>query len=92
MGDSVVHLIGPNQIEKNRYYVKSLVKWSKFLVVNELPLSGNIESPETRKEDNVFAGLYLKLFEFLLLKDVKLRGIAHGIPQIAKYTLMCKMR
>lgn len=31
-------------------------------------------------------GLFLKIFEFTLIKDAKLRDIVNGIPQNAKYT------
>lgn len=85
-------LVGKTQLEKNRYYVKSIGDVVKFLCVNELGLRGTTETfkhdhQNTDTDDTVTAaGLFLKLFEYTLEKDEKLADIAKGIPKNAKYT------
>ena len=56
----------------------------KFLAVNELPLRGSLKSPDD--DQDVSAGLFLKLVEYTLAKDPKLNEITKGILQNAKYT------
>ena len=85
MGETIANLLGPTQIEKkNRYYIKSIGEVVKMLAVNELPLRGSLESPHD--DQDVSAGLLLKLVEYTLAKDPKLNEITKSIPQNAKYT------
>lgn len=63
-GETIANLLGPTQIEKNRYYIKSIGEVVKFLAVNELPLRGSLESPHD--DQDVSAGLFLKLVEYTL--------------------------
>lgn len=85
-------LVGKSQLEKNRYYVKSIGGVIKFLSVNELGLRGTTEILKSDHRDtdgdDIAAGLFFKLFEYTLEKDDKLADIAKGIPKNAKYT--CK--
>uniref|UniRef100_A0A8C2BET5 DUF4371 domain-containing protein n=1 Tax=Cyprinus carpio TaxID=7962 RepID=A0A8C2BET5_CYPCA len=57
----------------------------KFLAVNELPLRGDCETCDS-EEDCIAAGLFAKLFKYMLEKDKYLADITSGIPQNAKYT------
>lgn len=84
-GETVACLLGPQQIEKNRYYIKSMAGVVKFLAVNELPLRGDCETCDS-EEDCIAAGLFAKLFKYTLEKDKYLADITSGIPQNAKYT------
>ncbi|KAG2469667.1 POMT1 transferase, partial [Polypterus senegalus] len=78
-GESIVQLLGPTQIEKNRYYVKSTGEAIQFLAVNELALRGhNHEGGEE--------GLFLKFFDHTIKKDPKLAEIVKYIPDNTKYT------
>lgn len=78
-GESIAHLLGQTQIEKNRYYVKSIGEAVQFLAVNELSLRGhNHEGGEE--------GLFIKFFEYTVKKDEKLAEIVKHIPDNAKYT------
>lgn len=79
-GESIVHLLGQTQIEKNRYYVKSVGEVIQFLAVNELAFRGHTHGAENEE------GLLIRLFEYTLLKDQKLKDIAKCIPENAKYT------
>ncbi|XP_060767167.1 renin receptor-like [Neoarius graeffei] len=79
-GESIVHLLGQTQIEKNRYYVKSVGEVIQFLSVNELAFRGHTHGAENEE------GLLIRLFEYTLLKDQKLKDIAKCIPENAKYT------
>ncbi len=79
-GDTIAHLLGQTQVEKNRYYVKSMGEVIQFLTVNELALRGHYH------EGGDEEGLVNKLFDYTLKKDPKLADITKCIPEIAKYT------
>ena len=82
-------LVGKTQVEKNRYYVKSVGNAVKFLCVNELSLRGTTEHRRDaagHDDDDIASGLFLKLMEYTLEKDEKLASIAKGIPRNASYT------
>lgn len=76
-------LVGKTQLEKNRYYVKSIGGVAKFLCINEQGLRGTTESTSN---NDTSAGLFLNLFEYTLEKDAFLADIVKGIPKHAKYT------
>jgi len=75
-------LVNERQLEKNRYYITSIVEVIQFLCINELPLRGDghssIESLDTDNQDEP-SGLFLRLFEYTLSKDVKLKEIFNTI-------------
>ena len=56
-GETICNLIGPTQMEKNRYYIKTIGEVVQFLAVNELPLRGSVESSN---DDDFSAGKLLK--------------------------------
>ena len=78
---TVSFLLGPTQLENNRYYIKSIAEVIQFLVVNELSLRGTF-CTEMEKERNLFTNL----FEYTMKKDNKLQSIACMIPGNASYT------
>lgn len=88
---SVSTMVNEKQLEKNRYYIKSVVEVIQFLCVNELPMRGDGKSgggclstsSESRGEPS---GLFMKLFQYTLSKDRKLSEIMQMIPQNASYT------
>jgi len=53
-------LLNENILEKHRYYVKSIIEIIQFLVVNELPLRGDIEMHEKKGYFNHFIDTLLK--------------------------------
>ena len=82
-------LVNERQLEKNRYYITSIVEIIQFLCINELPLRGDGHSSiETLDADNQDepSGLFLRLFEYTLTKDAKLKDIFSTIPNNACYT------
>jgi len=81
-------LVNSTQLDKNRYYLSCIVDIIKFLSTNELPLRGDQEScGAVLDTDSVSsAGLFIKLFEYTLRKDDKLRDVIKSIPKNAKYT------
>lgn len=86
-GETISNLLGPAQIEKNRYYIKTIGEIVKFLAVNELPLRGTLESSCVGDGENDFnAGLFLKMVEYTLEKDPKFNEINKSIPPNGKYT------
>lgn len=81
-------LVNSTQLDKNRYYLSCIVDIIKFLSTNELPLRGDQEScgAELDTDSVSSAGLFIKLFEYTLRKDEKLRDVMKSIPKNAKYT------
>lgn len=77
---SVETLIHQNVLEKNRYYVKSIIEVIQFLVVNELALRGNYILEDEKEQ-----GLFQNLFEYTCMKDPHLKEILSQIPQNATY-------
>ncbi len=63
-GETIANLLGPTQIEINRYYIQSIGKVVTFLEVNELPLRGSLEKAHDDDEQDLSAGHFLKLFEY----------------------------
>lgn len=88
-GFKVSLMINEQQVQKNRYYLKSVVGVIQFLCLNELPMRGHGASSydslwETSDEEP--SGLFLRLFQYTLSKDNKLRDIAKSIAKNATYT------
>ncbi|XP_045460337.1 zinc finger MYM-type protein 1-like [Harmonia axyridis] len=79
-GSSVETLINHEVLEKNRYYMKSIVEVIQFLVVNELALRGNYVLEEKKEQ-----GLFQNLFEYTCMKDPNLKEAFSHIPQNATY-------
>lgn len=79
-GENIVHLLGHTQVEKNRYYVKSMGEVIQFLTVSELALRGHNHGDMDEE------GLFTRLVDYTLKKDSKLADIAKSIPENAKYT------
>ena len=80
--------LSSSQVEKNRYYIKSIAEVVQFLAVNELSFRGDKESAEESNDcdrDNI-GGLFVRLFEFAMQKDARLHSIAKSMPKNAKYT------
>ena len=87
-GQSISTLLSQNQLEKNRYYVWSIAEMIKFLAINELPFRGHryqslpFQPDSDTNTDS--CGLFIKLFEYTLNKDVRLQECAAHIPQNTK--------
>lgn len=82
-GQEVSTLVNESQLQRNRYYVSSIVDVIKFLVTNELPLRGDMENGT---ENDATCGLFLQLFSYTMKKDEKLASIIPTIPKTATYT------
>ena len=89
-------MVNDEQLERNRYYMQSIVDVIFFLASSELSFRGNAES-ETLKhihehtdDDSLTqdqpCGLFVKLFHYTLTKDAKLRSIYETITKNASYT------
>lgn len=88
-GSTIELQLSRDQLARNRYYVKSVAEVIVFLAVNELALRGDHEqaqAEESRDSLQNVGGLFLRLFDFALQKDEKLRSISHSMPKNAKYT------
>lgn len=83
-GEPISSLLGSDQTEKKLYYIKSMEVVIQFLCINKLPLHGSVESTKqiASSADDMFSGLFLKLFEYTLTKD---QNISQSIPANTKY-------
>lgn len=84
---SVSTLVCDEVLQKHQYYFSSLVDILQFLVVNELPLRGDKNETFSKIVDaSDCDGLFLRLFQYTLMKDSKLADILPLIPKNASYT------
>ncbi|KRZ15439.1 hypothetical protein T11_5104 [Trichinella zimbabwensis] len=70
-------LVNENQLLKNRYYVTVIFDVIKFLASNEL--SFGVKRPSF--------GLFLRWFEFTLVRDTRLQEVIKYILEVATYEL-----
>uniref|UniRef100_A0A671QMD9 DUF4371 domain-containing protein n=1 Tax=Sinocyclocheilus anshuiensis TaxID=1608454 RepID=A0A671QMD9_9TELE len=83
-GKEISTLLHTEQIQRNRYYMSSLIDVVEFLVSNQLPLRGKIEAFDHLDEGG--SGLFMSLVEFSIRKDPQLAQIVKTIPKNAIYT------
>ena len=83
-GREVSTLVNAEQLQRNRYYLSSIVDVLEFLAVSHLPFRGDNDSYASMSDDG--CGLFLSLFEYTLRKDPVLATIAQSIPHNARYT------
>ena len=87
--EEVSTLVSQIRLEKNRYYMVSIIDVVQFLCLNELAFRGDGKSELNTlydDDENEPSGLFLRLFEYTLKKDEKLRTIYKSIPKNASYT------
>jgi len=87
--EEVSTLVSQIHLEKNRYYMASIIDVVQFLCLNELAFRGDGKSGLNTlydDDENEPSGLFLRLFEYTLKKDEKLRTIYKSIPKNASYT------
>ena len=80
-GQSVSTLVNDRQLERNRYYVSSVIKVVRFLVSNELALRGGWD-----KSSHSETGLFTSLSSYTLKTDSKLVEVLKTISANAQYT------
>ncbi|KAI2658679.1 Zinc finger MYM-type protein 1 [Labeo rohita] len=71
-------------LSRNRLYVSAIIDIIEFLVSNELPLRGAVDSVEDRGQAG--SGLFLSLFDYTLRKNKELAQAFSTIPKNATYT------
>lgn len=87
------NLLGPTQIEKNSYYIKTIGEVVQFLAVNELPPCGSLESTESQDDRHDFSeGLFLKMVAYTLNKDTNFNEINKTTPLRWKATVFNAFR
>ena len=87
--EEVSTLVSQIRSEKNRYYMASIIDVVQFLCLNKLAFRGDGKSGLNTlfdDDENEPSGLFLRLFEYTLKKDEKLRTIYKSIPKNASYT------
>lgn len=88
-GKEIHTLLGPEQIEKNRYYVKHIAETVRFLALNGLVFRGSEgHGPIAQVEEDVLSpdGLFINLFLHKTESAEKLHAIVQTIPSNASYT------
>lgn len=80
--------LNSEQLACKRCYMTAIndIKIQEFLVVNQLPLRGDIAVFASVLDDNSSMGLFLSLFEYTMRKDPELTRVMQTIPQSARYT------
>jgi len=79
--------VNERQLEKNRYYITSIVEVIQFLRIIEPPLRDGHSSIETLDADNQDEPSR-QFLRHTLSKDVKLKEIFNTIPKNGRYTLL----
>ena len=80
-GSSVSTLVNDRQLGRNRYYVTSVVKIIQFLASNNVALRGSWD--KIHQEET---GLFLRLLQYTIEKDAKLKEAYDTVPNKAKCT------
>ncbi|KAL0146682.1 hypothetical protein M9458_058022 [Cirrhinus mrigala] len=83
-GKEISTLVNSDQLSRNRLYVSAIIDIIEFLVSNELPLRGAVDSIEDRGQAG--SGLFLSLFDYTLRKNKELAQAFSTIPKNATYT------
>lgn len=77
-------LVNSEQLQKNRYYISSLIYVVGFLEENQLPLRGKLEGFDNMSEGG--SGLSLSLLDYTIKKDPELGDVVKTVPCSATYT------
>jgi hypothetical protein len=94
-GKEISTMVNDEQLQRNRYYVQSVMDVIFFLASNELSFRGDHESGalstlcqqlDSNAGTEEPCGLFIKLFQYTVTKDEKLRNICRTIPENASYT------
>lgn len=95
-GKEISTIVNDEQLQRNRYYVQSVMDVIFFLASNELSFRVDNDSVDFRllshnqtldsADMEEPCGLFLKLFQYTITKDDKLRSIIRTIPENACYT------
>ena len=83
-GSVISTMVNSHQLAQNRLYVSAIVDIIEFLVSNELPLRGEVDSVDGR--DEAGSGLFLSLFDYTLRQNQELAKAFSTIPKNATYT------
>ena len=77
-------MVNSDQLAQNRLYVSAIVDIIEFLVSNEQPLRGDVDSVYGR--DEACSELFLSLFDYTLRQNQELAKAFSTIPKNATYT------
>ncbi len=77
-------MVNSDQLTRNRLYVSAIVDIIEFLILNELPLRGDVDSVDSRDEPG--SRLFLSLFDYTLRQNQELAKAFSTIPKNAMYT------
>lgn len=82
-GKEISTLLNAEQLQKNRYYMSSIIDIIGFLGENQLPLPGKLDA-----FDNMAEGgrVFLSLLDYTIKKDPLLADAVKKLPWNATYT------
>lgn len=83
-GKEISTLLNADKLQKNRYYMSSIIDFIGFLVVNQLPLWGKLDVFDNMSEGG--SGLFLSLLDYTIKKDALLADTVKTLPRNATYT------
>ncbi|KAI7810397.1 putative zinc finger protein 862-like [Triplophysa rosa] len=83
-GKEISTLLNADQLQKNRYYVSSIIAVIGFLVDNQLPLRGKLDAFDNMAEGG--SGLFLSLLDYTIKKDPLLADAVKTLPRNVTYT------
>ena len=92
LGKTVDMQLCSEQLIRDHYYVKSIAEVAIFLAVNELGFRGDTDTehladdahPTNTDEPCSIDGLFLRLFEYSMKEDEKLKNTAMSVPKKRK--------
>ncbi len=77
-------MVNSAQLARNCLYFSAIIDVLEFLVSNELPLMGDIDSVDSRGE--ACSGLFLSLFDYTLRQKQELAKVLRTTPKNTTYT------
>ncbi|CAK6975311.1 Zinc finger MYM-type protein 1 [Scomber scombrus] len=83
-GSEISTMVNFDQLAQNRLYGSAIVDIIEFLVSNEPPLLGDVDSVDSR--DEAGSGLFLSLFDYTLRQNQELAKAFGTIPKNVTYT------
>lgn len=82
-GKEISTLLNADLLQKNKYYMSSIIDVIGFLVENQLPLQGKLDASDNMAEGG--SGLFLSLLDYTTKKDPLLADAVKTLPWNATY-------
>lgn len=83
-GTETSTLVKTKRLDRNQYYMSSIIDILAFLATHQLPLRGTLDAFDSMGEGG--SGLFLSLYQYTLQKYPQLARVVKTIPRNATYT------